>query len=533
MKRIALAAMSITAAAAIANAQSAIDAYNLSQTELRGTARFMSMAGAFTALGGDLSTLTQNPGGIGIFRKHELGITVDLNFANSNADGSKWDMTKFYCNNFGYVGAIEIDSDVMPYFQWGASYNRAMSFDRQYRGGWGSIQNSMSNYVASFSNGYSQSTLGQSTSYNPYFDSNADWLSILSYNSYLINPTGRDSDQYQGLLVDEGSKPTTGDSYFDVRERGYVDEYAINFGGNFADVVYWGMGFGITDLQMTQETNYDEELTNARIASRTGENGGTQIGNAYFNLNNYSHTSGTGFNYKIGFIVKPIQEFRIGFAIHTPTYYKLSTSYDSRVDYDYSSGVRGTAYSDYAYYDWKLRTPWKMMVGAAGVIGGSAIISVDYEYQAAKAMRVSSPNGNEYTDITDDIDYYYKPTNTIRVGAEYRLSRNFSVRAGFATTSSGIKDDVNNGEEYVYTSGTNPSYAFTTSTRYITCGVGYRSGGFYADLAYVNKHQKSTYRPYTSYEAQNADGSSDWWYSPYVDFTNSNNNIVLSLGYRF
>jgi len=44
-------------------AQSAIDAYNLAPQELRGTARFMSMGGAFTALGGDLSTLTQNPAG--------------------------------------------------------------------------------------------------------------------------------------------------------------------------------------------------------------------------------------------------------------------------------------------------------------------------------------------------------------------------------------------------------------------------------------------------------------------------------------
>lgn len=34
-------------------AQSAIDAYQLSQPDLKGTARFMSMAGAFGALGGD------------------------------------------------------------------------------------------------------------------------------------------------------------------------------------------------------------------------------------------------------------------------------------------------------------------------------------------------------------------------------------------------------------------------------------------------------------------------------------------------
>ena len=47
-------------------AQTAIDAYSISQNDLRGSARFMSMGGAFTALGGDISTLNQNPGGIGV-----------------------------------------------------------------------------------------------------------------------------------------------------------------------------------------------------------------------------------------------------------------------------------------------------------------------------------------------------------------------------------------------------------------------------------------------------------------------------------
>ena len=37
-----------------------------------GTARFMSMGGAFTALGGDISTLSQNPAGIGVFRTSEM-----------------------------------------------------------------------------------------------------------------------------------------------------------------------------------------------------------------------------------------------------------------------------------------------------------------------------------------------------------------------------------------------------------------------------------------------------------------------------
>ena len=72
MKKILLPAF-IAAIPAIASAQSTVDAYNLSQSELRGTARFMSMGGAFTALGGDLSTLGQNPAGVGVYRGSEPG----------------------------------------------------------------------------------------------------------------------------------------------------------------------------------------------------------------------------------------------------------------------------------------------------------------------------------------------------------------------------------------------------------------------------------------------------------------------------
>ena len=75
-----LIAFAAVAAPLAAGAQSAVDAYNFSQTETRGTARFMSMGGAFTALGGDLSTLSQNPAGLGVYRKSEIGATLDKKF---------------------------------------------------------------------------------------------------------------------------------------------------------------------------------------------------------------------------------------------------------------------------------------------------------------------------------------------------------------------------------------------------------------------------------------------------------------------
>ena len=87
------------------SAQSAFDIYQLSQGDLRGTARFMSMGGAFTALGGDLTTLSQNPAGIGVYRYSEIGATLDINLQGVTSDflsnKEKQNQTKVACNNFG------------------------------------------------------------------------------------------------------------------------------------------------------------------------------------------------------------------------------------------------------------------------------------------------------------------------------------------------------------------------------------------------------------------------------------------------
>lgn len=530
MKKIAMVAV-VAALPMGIMAQSAFDAYNLSQSDLRGTARFMSMAGAFGALGGDLSTLNHNPAGIGVYRSSEVGVTMDIDMEKSNVDGVTDSKTHVYCPNFGYIGAINLDSDVMPYFQWGVSYGRVASFDRIYSGGFGDLGSSMSNYIANRAYGTSPDVLAQSTSYNPYDQSSADWLSILGYNSYLINPVGGTS-VYNGLFKDD---QTTGDAQFAVRQRGYVDEYAINFGGNIMNTVYWGIGFGITDIDLKEETFYDEQLSGARIAKNEGMNSPIVDGNAYFGLSNYRRVTGNGFNFKIGAIVKPINEFRFGIAVHTPTYYNLSDSYDAAMDYSYSSNIKdGTAFTNFAYYDWKLRTPWKMIVSAAGVIGGRFILSADYEFAAYENMRISDADGNEYKDATAEIKDYFKPTHTMRLGAEYRITPQFSVRAGFSQSTSAVDTAVKDGNMEVYTTGCNPAYTFDTTTRYITLGLGYRYKGFYADLAYVNKYRKSQYSPFSAYDdLAYSDPTNSWVYNPAAEFTTTNNNIVLSIGYKF
>ena len=52
-----------------------------------GSARVTAMGGAFGALGGDLTTLSTNPGGIGVFRKSEISFTSMLDFAHAKTKG--------------------------------------------------------------------------------------------------------------------------------------------------------------------------------------------------------------------------------------------------------------------------------------------------------------------------------------------------------------------------------------------------------------------------------------------------------------
>lgn len=456
-------------------AQSAIDAYNLSPTELRGTARFMSMGGAFTALGGDLSTLTQNPAGIGVYRSSEIGVTLDIDIQSTETSSQGYnrssDQTKVACNNFGYVGSVALDNDVMPFFTWGAAYQRSASFDRVFNGGVPQLSTSMSNYIANYTSGQNWAYPGDllddySSSYNPYMDSGADWLSILAYNGYMINPTHSGSNEYNGLW----QNGTNGDAVFKTRQRGYVDEYAINFGGNIKNTVYWGIGFGVTDLDFRSYTYYDEQLSDALISNASAT--GTVTGDAAFMIENWQHTTGNGFNFKAGLIFKPINEFRLGIAVHTPTYYDMTTVYDANVEYGYSSGIYSDQQPNHpsqtvvADYNWQMKSPWRLMIGAAGVFGGRGIVSVDYERTAYSDMKVQDDDGNTDEYVTDDIKNYFQASNSIRLGAEYRATPSFSLRAGFNYTTTDVKDGAADNRMRIYTSGTNPSYTLKKDTYY-------------------------------------------------------------------
>ena len=546
------------------SAQSATDAYQVSQYDLKGTARFMSMAGAFGALGGDLSTLSQNPAGIGVYRSNELGFTLNLDAQQSTAKSmgvSNTDnQTKFYLNNIGGVATIRLNSSAVPNFNIGFTYNKAASFDRRYSGRIPTLNTSLSNYIAGVANTYgiTEADVRATDNYEQYKNPNVPWMTILGYDAMLINPEIVHTDN--GAATDwygQFGNGTSGNATFGVSERGSVDEYNIAFGGNINNVVYWGMNFDIVAMDYRISSMWNENLQDAWVFNPNTRKV-SQMDARWALRDNY-RLSGTGFNYQLGVIVKPIQELRLGLAFHTPTFYKLTETFNpERIEYSYPFG------SDFAVTNndrsnsnnVNLSSPWKVIASVAGVIGQKFIVSADYEWIGYNGMRYSTASEYDYgydypwwdygydfsaspvtrADLTYDsnpeeytnqkIQQIYKGTSTIRVGAEYRVTPSFSVRAGYSHTTSPVTAEARKEVATVPSAGIISNYRLDNSTNYVTCGLGYRYRGFYIDAAYVWKHLSADYYPFSPDPASEMPAEK-------ASLSLNNSQVVVSLGFKF
>ena len=522
----------------MASAQYTFDALQLSQTELRGTSRYMSMAGAFGALGGDISAINQNPAGIGVYRSSDIGITLSLDLNSSTTDNLKTSQTKFNVNNVGYVGALKLDNETMPNFNWGFTYNRNNSYNRHARGAALGVPTSITNFIADQANADGvnvEKDLDPKTG-NPFFDGYASWNQILAWRTYLINPRDASGTSFDGL----GYDGVYGDAEYEVEERGHTDEFSISLGGNIANMLYWGMAFGINDLCYEYNRYYGEVLENTVVYNSKDDADAVFVdGNANLGIVDWNRTTGTGYNFKIGAILKPVNALRLGLAFHTPTYYDMKDTYSSVMRGEfYGDNMRSGDYAveerspiNSTYY--KIRTPWRFIGSIAGVIGTRGILSADYEYVGNTNIRILDDRGNEMMGSTNEINSFLSPSHIIRLGGELRLTPHWSLRAGYSYQTSNAAKDVRDYEGAyngtnkltpVIVGGSSPAYSYDRSVQHITAGIGYRYKNVYFDMAYVHKYRQNTY---------NAFPLDDNALNVKWNINDHNNRISATLGFRF
>jgi hypothetical protein len=511
---------SILALAVILNcsfliAQTEFDASKIIQGDINGTARYMSMAGAFGALGGDGSAIKDNPAGLGVYRTSELSGTINVSLQNSK---STWNNTLGNDNlsnlgftNFSYIKSIPTFNGLngnagLLSSNWSFTYNRLKSFNRNSTIKNNSSASSITDYMAYFSGNIASADL--SSSNNPYDNLNIPWISELAYQGYLINEVSPGSANAWSSLLNSGELVTP---TYTLQETGYIDEYSIGWAGNFSNKFYLGTTLNLQSIDYTARSRYSE-LFGA---------GGNMT------LDNTVNTSGTGFNLNVGAIIRPVDMLRLGVSVHTPTIYALSDNNYATLNYNIDQTTYGNVTTPTGSSDYKLNNPWKFNASAALVIGQKGLISAEYDYSMNTYSKFYDSDGNAqvFADENAGIKDMLKDVKTIKIGGEYKLSDNFSLRAGYANMSAGTNNLQADKLMRFNTVRTDPEYFQNNRTDYITAGFGYRETNWFIDFAYMNKVLDETFYPYNS-------NSLTVEASP-ASVKTTNNNIILTIGFKF
>ncbi len=468
-----IACISITT---IASAQYVDNALIFSQQYYGSTARSKAMGNAFGALGGDFSSLSINPAGIGIYQRGELSTTMsamNLNSTESTYQGNsfKEDNNNFNFKNFGYVSALPSASNAsgLVSLNFGIGYNRLANFNQStYLRSDGSPYSRMDAFAQN-TNGINFNELVTTDTYNPY-ESGIPWESKLAWENYLIDVTNpaTGGDQYSTFLL-ENEKVKQSQS---ASHEGFINEYLGSFGANFSHKFYLGVTFGMQDLYYDEAILYSE---NGDVS--TSGNAGSW-GN--FDYSKSTRTTGFGYNFKFGAIYRPVQVLRIGFALHTPTYFHIRESYSSAMSSnlkDINIDANGThsEKSPIGNFEYDFNSPLRIIGSAAYQIAKKAMISLDYEFADYSSMKYSHAMGGEsFSPENADIKTVYKAVSNIRVGAEYKVTNEFSIRGGME-----FMGNPYNSNAYGV-SQPNKDYKYTTYNG----GIGYRNGIFSIDVTY-------------------------------------------------
>jgi len=513
MKKI-LIALTVLLNVSFLMAQTEFDALKLSKTDITGTARYMGMAGAFGALGGDASAIKDNPAGLGIYRTSELVGTMDVMMqkGNSTWNGVKSmdDLYKIGFNNFSYVLATptwrkENGSRGLLSSNFSFSYNRLANFNRSLNVQSGQAASSITDYMAYLTNNITSGDLSYTSTYEPFDNVNIPWLSVLAYNGYLMNENVLNGVSSWSSLL--GNNETVKPSYV-VNEKGYVDEYSLGWAGNFNNELFLGTTINFRSLSYTSVSNYGESYSL----------------NRFMNLKDSLYSTGTGFNLNIGAIYSATDNLRLGIAVHSPTIYSISDNYYSTLTYNTVKG--GSLSTPGGTSNYQLQGPLKVNVSAAYIVGNKGLISAEYDYDKNTGIRLLDENGDSqsFSDENQGMSQMLSDVSTIKIGGEYKLTDNFSLRAGYAYSTNAT--DPNAAKLIRYnTVRTDAEYYKNNSTNYLSAGFGYREANWYIDCAYMNKILDESFYPYNSNNLPLAVNS--------AKVITSTNNIVVTLGLKF
>lgn len=502
-----LASLSLTA-----SAQDPFDALDLGAKDLAGTARYVSMGGALSALGGDVSVMHVNPAGIGLYKRNDFAVGVSL---------VSVDQSVLYQNksklNFDYIGAVfsyDNDGDEPMFFNFGIGVKNNRNFFNNIGtdvGGFDKYPFSQTMQIADYANtaqefnewGMLAELAAENTSEdNPH-------PGILGKKDVVRD--GQPTTEWNGI-------PAKSAEYFRA-VHGSNTVWDLNVSLNLSDRWFIGAGLGFSWLNMTRESAYSE----------------VSVDGYQYMFENIYETTGYGFDVKLGAIVRPFEDspFRIGVNWKSPTSYRLTDRNSSTLFYDmtllYSSLQESyslpSSDREYDYSD-----PWSLGVSLGYTIGKNFAIGAEYEYQDfsnAKYTSLYSDDDQYFRNMNKGIMAIGKSQHTYKIGAEFKPVDNVSLRLGYNYITSPYELTAEKNLGYA-SPHTETDWVNWKDIQRICAGFGFRFNKCYLDVAYQYQMQKGDFYAFNDYVSDNGG-----IYFPATEIKANRSRLHMTFGVKF
>ena len=509
----------------IASAQDTYESVELGSSDLNGTARYVGMGGALSALGGDITTMGSNPAGTALFRHNEIAVTLGGVFTEEKGQLGH-DASRMSFDQAGIVFIMD-QSDAsgsgLQYINFGINYmkkrNHLGNFNVANVGGLGGGDFSQTWQIANMANAaYGEFDIkGRDGGYWPVL---ADWFAP-TYDSSKSSFNNDGALSYD-VPADAFYGYTANSAAYQRATYGSNAQFDFNLSFNVSNQFFWGLSLGVYSMNYRLESLYFENNSQ---------------GNYY--LYNWYDSKADGFDIKLGFICRPIEEspFRLGVYIHTPTWYSMDDAKGCSVDYADNIGSfnYSLANPDIPPYRYSYRTPWKFGLSIGHTIGKELAFGAEYEFTDPSTARYYNDQWKTDPDLSyineERIKKYLRPQHTLKLGVEYKLVPEFALRLGYNFVSSPYKSNAHRLLDEYDTYATETAYINWKDLHRVTFGFGYRFKGGYFDVAYQYQAQKGDFYAFGCYNDY-YDGSFKNDVPP-TSVKNNRSQLMATLGFSF
>ena len=311
------------------------DYARVGERTLLGTARYVGMSGAMSAIGGDPSAAHDNIAGLGLYRRTEAMISTDITHSAP--------ITRMSLSQASFVLSLPVfhPESAVKFHNLMFSYRRLQAYNREYYGSAGSG---------------------------------------LSLGAILAQADVEWDIPFCADLYHTGNN-------LRLRESGGIYEFDLAWAANIADRWYVGAALNLQSYTLSADADYQEVFS-----SKIGVNGTN-----YYNLNTTSLLyNGFGAALSAGLIYRPTGWLRLGTGIETPSVGSLTTSTAGTLTAQTDS-VRSSYAPDTRGRDSRFHQPLHSSSSVALQIGAYGMIALQYDlfYQPQEAPQHSLRAGVE------------------------------------------------------------------------------------------------------------------------------------------